>query len=265
MTPPPQSPKDQARFLQPNRRTNVLLRGSILCMALAGIACDPSPPPDTTPRVPVASVTGPGIIRGRVNFNGPIPPEKLVRNEPCCPGAPKTQRDESILVNPNGTLANVAVYLENGPHTDAPTLPPKKLDQIFCQYVPHVVGVVVGQTLDIHSSDPTVHNVQIRPHYAPAQNFWMPLNQTSPVTFQHPEFIHSTCDVHPWMSAYIGVFDNPFYSITPSDGTFEITGIPKGTYTLVAWHEIFGKLQQTVTIRDDQPIDVSFTYQPPKP
>ena len=112
VTPPPQSPKDQARFLQPNRRTNALLRGSILCLALAGIACDPSPPPDTTPRVPVASVTGPGIIRGRVNFNGPVPPEKLVRNEPCCPGAPKTQRDESILVNPNGTLANVAVYIE---------------------------------------------------------------------------------------------------------------------------------------------------------
>ena len=220
---------------------------------------------DSVPRVAVDSIKGAGEVRGRVIFNGPVPPDKLVRNEPCCPGAPPTQRDESITVNPNGTLANVAVYIEGGPFAQGTALPPKALDQIFCQYVPHVVGVVVGQTLNIHSSDQTVHNVQIRPEYAPAQNFFMNAEQTTPVTFHRAEFIHSTCDVHPWMSSYIGVFDNAFFAITQSDGTFDITGLPKGTYTLTAWHEIFGKLQQSVTISDDKPIDLNFTYQPPQP
>jgi hypothetical protein len=61
------------------------------------------------------------------------------------------------------------------------------------------------------------------------------------------------------MTAWVGVFDNPFFAVTQHEGSFEIKGIPSGTYKLVAWHELYGRKEQSVTIADNKPIDVSFS------
>jgi len=231
----------------------------MVCL-LAG--CDPSRP--EAPRVPVSSLHGTGTVHGKILFDGPPPPEKLVRNSPCCPGAPPEQRDETVTVNANGTLANCFVYLEGGPKADGAALGPAKIDQLFCQYVPHVVGVVVNQPLTIHSSDPTIHNVNIKPADAPAMNFYMQrAGDHSTATFHEPQFVKSVCDVHPWMNAWIGVFDNPYFAVTTSNGTFDIKNVPPGDYTLVAWHERYGKLRQPITIKDGSPVETSFSYKPP--
>jgi len=253
------SPRHPLTQPLPRERSKKLL-AAVLISLLAG--CDPAPP--QTPRVPVSTLHGTGVIHGKVIFDGPKPPEKLVRNSPCCPGAPAMQRDETVTVNDNGTLANCFVYLEGGPRTDGSALPPPTLDQLFCQYVPHVVGVVVNQPLTIHSSDPTIHNVNIKPYIDPAMNFYMQkAGDHSTAVFHSPQFVKSVCDVHPWMNAWIGVFDNPYFAVTGSDGTFEIKNVPAGDYTLVAWHERFGKLSQPITIKDGSPVDINFTYKPP--
>ena len=233
---------------------------SILASLLAG--CD-QPPPDA-PRIPTTQVHGKASITGRVIFAAPPPPVRMVTNAPCCPGAPPQLRDESVVVNDNGTLANTFVYLEGGPRTDGSALAKKTLDQINCRYVPHAVGVVVGQTLHIRSDDRTMHNVHYRPSYSPAQNFWMSKpGDGVDTTFKAPEFIRTACDIHGWMSATIGVFDNTYFAVTGDDGTFNIAGVPAGSYTLVAWHERLGTLRQPITIANGQAITHDFSYAPP--
>ena len=229
--------------------------------------CGDAPPPPV-PRVPAASVAGNGTITGRVAFDGPAPERTTVRNEPCCPGAPATLQSENVIVNANGTLANVFVYLEGGPKTDGSSLPAPTLDQKFCQYVPHALGVVVGQTLKLHSSDATMHNVRITPERGPVVNEYMTgENQTKDTKFAAPGFAVSKCDVHPWMTAHVGVFDNPFFALTGPDGTYTITGVPDGTYTLVARHEQYGPLPGVpVTVKDGRATGATdFSYHPPAP
>ncbi|HEX8323097.1 MAG TPA: carboxypeptidase regulatory-like domain-containing protein [Tepidisphaeraceae bacterium] len=220
------------------------------------------------PRVPAASVvTGSATVSGRVDFDGPVPPAVTLRNQPCCPGAPATLQDETVVVNANGTLANVFVYVEGGPKTEGSALPAPVLDQQFCRYTPHVIGVVVGQPLTLLSSDPTMHNVNIRPTGEAHQNFAMHRAGESAVTrFSRPGFAASKCDVHPWMSAVIGVFDNPFFAVTDGEGRFAIANVPPGTYTLVTRHELYPPLRQTITVPDNATaVNADFRYSPRKP
>ncbi|MDB5324789.1 MAG: hypothetical protein JWM57_358 [Phycisphaerales bacterium] len=234
----------------------------ILLLALLG-GCREVPP--EVPRVPASSVTGNGSVRGVVHFDGTPPPRATVRNEPCCPGAPPTQLEDTVIVGPAGGLANTFVFIENGPATEGSALPAPVLDQKFCQYTPHVIGVIVRQPLKLRSSDATMHNVAISGPDG-AQNFAMKAaGETASTVFTQPGFSNTKCDVHPWMAAVIGVFDNSFFAATGEDGAFEIKGIPDGTYTLVARHERYGALRQPLVIKDGQAATVDFRYHPPTP
>jgi len=84
------------------------------------------------------------------------------------------------------------------------------------------------------------------------------------VTFTSPDFVRMKCDVHPWMTAYVGVFETPFFAATGVDGRFEITGLPAGQYTLTAWHEMFGRKSQSLTIANEtKPVEATFRYKAP--
>ena len=204
---------------------------------------------------------GQGAIRGKVIFTGPRPVAQTIRNEPCCTGAPKTLPDETIVVNAQGELANVLVYLSNIAPSDGSQRPAAVLDQKFCRYQPHVLGVQVGQTLRITSSDPTLHNVHIDPTLNPAANFGMSgAGSEQKISFQTPEFIRIRCDVPPWMNAYVGVFDSPFFAVTGADGSFEIKGIPPGQYEIKAWHERYGEQAASVAVGESSPASVNFEY-----
>jgi hypothetical protein len=125
-----------------------------------------------------------------------------------------------------------------------------------------VLGIQVGQTLDIVSSDPTLHNVHAIPEANQEFNFGQPI---AGVKNQH---IFSTkevmvpfkCDVHNWMNAWVGVVDNPFYAVSGADGAFSLTGLPPGTYTIEAVHEKLGRQTQTVTIGEKETKDIAFTF-----
>jgi len=232
-------------------------------VAAALVACDSRE--DSTAAPPRGQpVYGSGAVKGSVKFIGTPPVMADIANQPCHAEAGPL-KEETVVVNENGTLANVFVYLADVPASDGSSREPALLDQIDCRYVPHAVGVQVGQTLRIRSSDPTLHNVHYTAERNTPANFGLTVKGAErSVKFDAAEFLRVKCDVHPWMTAYIGVFDSPFYAVTSdTDGGFEIPNVPAGKYRLVAWHERYGQIEQPVELKDDGVVDVTVEYKGP--
>jgi plastocyanin len=239
----------------------------IIGFAAVGLGCErheSSPAGGSAAAPRVQPRYGTATIQGTVRFIGTPPPREKIANQPCHEGAPEL-RDETVVVNDNGTLANVFVYLQGAGPSDGSGNAPAVLDQKDCRYVPHAVAVQTGQTLKIRSSDPTMHNVHYIPQLNPPGNFAFTIPGSEQTTiFEKPEFIRVKCDVHPWMTAYIGVFDSPFFVTTAEKtGSFRIDRVPAGRYTLMAWHEQFGRLEQPVTVKDNAVMKLNFEYKAP--
>lgn len=259
------SGKARERFSKPSRSGAFRTPVALLTVALALAGCD-GPSPDATAAAalqPLAVAYGDGAVVGRVSLDGP-PPPRPVLDVACCAGA-RPIRDDAVVVDDNGGVADVFVWLEGGPAVDGSALPPALLDQRDCRYVPHAVGVVVGQPLDVRNSDPTFHNVHVAPRSNPPANLAMPADGGDQrVSFAAPELIRVGCDVHPWMGAWVGVFANPHFAVTGTGGGFRIGRVPPGAYTLVARHEWYGEVRRPVTVpADGPPAELTITYRPP--
>ena len=170
--------------------------------------------------------------------------------------------EETIVADDQGNLANVVVYVSSG--LTQPFAPPKEpaiLDQKGCQYLPHVLPVMVGQPLAARNDDGFLHNVHTLPQKNDVSNQSQPTKQTDvlkPVTTA--EVFKVKCDVHPWMSAWVVALDNPFFGASAEDGTYTIQGLPPGKYTLTAWHESLGQQKKEVTVTGGEPVTVDFEF-----
>jgi plastocyanin len=209
-------------------------------------------------------------ISGRVRLTGPIPtpPKITMTADPVCDRAsPNGRPAETIVADSSGNLANVFVYVTSGLPKKLVIPPPPAgevhIDQKACVFVPHAVGVRVGQEVAIGNSDPTMHNVAGRSVTNPPFNEATPgAGQMLRKTFQRPEVaVKLKCDIHPWMAAYVGVFDHPYFAVSAADGSFTIEGLPESEYTIEAWHESLGSQTAKVEIEDDEQaatLDFSF-------
>jgi len=159
------------------------------------------------------------------------------------------------------------VYIQNGfgERGFAPPTEPVVVDQKGCLYNPRVAAVMVGQPLQFLNSDAEGHNVHGKPTIADGWNFLMSRQgSTRDVMLAKPELgIPVGCDIHPWMRAYVSVFDNPYFALTPADGTATLRNVPPGTYVLGVWHETLGILVKPVTLPPSGSATVDFQYQPP--
>jgi plastocyanin len=213
---------------------------------------------------------GGAAITGKVKFTGTKPSMSRIdmSEEPTCKAkytqAPPTE--ESVVVNPNGTLANVFVYVKSGlPASYKAPAPaePVTLDQNGCHYRPHVLGLMVGQTLAIKNSDGILHNIKAKGVKNRPFNISQPTNMTSSRTFTTPEVtIPLECNVHGWMQARLAVLPHPFFAVSGGDGSFNIKGLPPGTYTIEAWHETYGTQTATVTVTGSETKTADFTFAP---
>lgn len=246
-------------------------------VVLASLACggsEPSSAPAATSApasatAPTDTADGPGAIVGAVTFSGtpPKPRPLPMDSDPQCAKAAPGATSEVILVGPGNGIANVFVYVKDGLGARRYAVPPSPvvMDQKGCRYIPHVFGVQAGQTVLVSNSDPLIHNVHAMPKNNREFNFGQPAN-TPPVSrvFEQPEIgLPFKCDVHGWMNAYVNVVPHPFFAVTKDDGSFEIKGLPEGTYTLELWHERLGTQTLPVTVTAAAPAKVSAAFKPP--
>tara|TARA_B100000902_G_scaffold203449_1_gene193999 strand:+ start:817 stop:1557 length:741 start_codon:yes stop_codon:yes gene_type:complete len=212
-----------------------------------------------------------GEITGVVKYIGKAPKAKRLRMDAdpvCAASHQEAAKAETFIVDANGNLANVIVYLKGAKFSGKTPSDPVELDQNGCVYSPHVMGVMAGQPVKILNSDATMHNIHGLPKVNREFNFGMPktLKQKT-VTFDKPEDVFVVkCDVHPWMKSFTQVFDHPYFAVTSKDGSFSIPNVPDGTYEAVAWQERFGSkrtLSQQVTVKGGS-ATLNFNFQRPQ-
>jgi len=209
---------------------------------------------------------GTATVRGQIRFVGTPPartPVKMSADTTCQQQHPEPVLSEEVIVNDNGTLRNVFAYVKEGLRGSfpAPTTP-VVLDQTGCRYQPHVVGLQINQPLEIHNSDATLHNVNAKPHANKPFNVAQPVQGMKTVKkFETSEvMVGFKCNVHPWMRAYVGVVEHPFFAVSDDTGAFTLSGLPAGTYVIEAWHEQYGTQSQTISVADGEQASLGFTF-----
>ena len=212
---------------------------------------------------------GTASIHGSIKFQGTAPTAEKIKMDadPVC----KQQHaeavySEEVAVNGNGTLKNVFVSVKGGVSGAFPApVSPVVLNQQGCWYVPHVFGIQVDQPLEILNSDASLHNINAKPVVNTPFNVAQPVKgMKTTKKFTKPETgIKFKCNVHPWMNAYGHVLSHPFFGVSGVDGSFTISGLPAGTYTIEAWHEKYGTQTQSVTVADGESKSLDFTFPAP--
>lgn len=240
-----------------------------MALTLAGCGGGEKSAPETEAAPPAAeTVTAPAgtaKITGTVFFKGEKPsPRKIKQDRECAVLHTEPVYSQNVVVNDNNTLKWVFVYVKDGLGDQKFPTPSEAVvfDQTGCMYDPHVFGIQTGQTLKILNSDPLLHNIHALPNANRPFNFGMPKKgDERERSFLTPEvMVKIKCDVHPWMGAYCGVLDHPFFAVTGDDGTFSLNNLPAGTYTVEAWQEEYGSSSQSVTVADGGSASVDFTF-----
>jgi plastocyanin len=207
-----------------------------------------------------------GKVTGRVVIEGPVPanlPIQMSADPFCSRQNADGAAFESFLVD-DGGLRNVFVYVKDGLggyYFEVPT-DAVRLDQEGCRYRPHVLGMRVGQPIEISNSDDTLHTVHAVASVNREFNLSQPLkNLKEQRTFTAREvMVPFKCNVHNWMQAYVGVLDHPYFAVTADGGAFEIELLPAGTYTVEAWHEKLGTRVQSVTLKENESKEITFSF-----
>jgi len=205
-------------------------------------------------------------VMGTITVYGTIPePNRIdMWADPVCVELNPKPETQWLMVNEN-KLQNAFVYLKGEPlKTYRFAMPDTDvvLVQRNCQFSPRVLGLRVGQQLQIINSDATVHNVHPLPKANPEWNQSHPAGSPPLVkTFARAEVaIPFKDNQHPWEKAYVAVMDHPFFAVSDEFGRFEIRGLPPGTYTLVVWHERLGEQQLEITFVPGESRNADFTF-----
>ena len=216
-----------------------------------------SPPPPTS---------GGASLKGVVRFEGAAPKAKVISmaaDPSCAKQHPSPVFSQEIMTDSKGDLQNVVVYISEGLGDrtfDVPTQP-VVVEQRACMYQPHVLAVRANQPLHVVNDDPTSHNIHPTPANNREWNKAEPPGSSVDEAFAREEIaIPVKCNLHPWMHGYIAVFKHPYFAVTGKSGSFDLSNLPPGTYTIKAWHETLGTSTQTITIGANETKEISFVF-----
>ena len=220
----------------------------------------------TLPPAPPVNPATAALITGTVTFDGNPPhfrPIDMTAAPACVKANASPVFPPVVVTGAHDALANAVVYVKTGLGHYAYPAPqtPVTLNQKDCMYVPRVVALMVGQPFEVHNSDFWLHDVHpMLRNNRPFSISELPQRAVK-TSFQEPEFAVTVgCMIHPWMRAYLFVFDQPYFAVTSKDGTFSLKDLPPGTYTVEAWHEGDQPLDQTVVLGAKESKPISFTF-----
>jgi plastocyanin len=200
-----------------------------------------------------------GTISGTVKFKGKAPAAKKLdvgKDREVC--AKTAKMDPSLIVN-GGNLVNAVVTITDIQKGKKIELKKVKLDQNGCEYQPHVLAFPAGSTVEIVNPDGILHNIHSYSKVNSPFNLAQPkFKKSLEVKIEKPEAIQVKCDVHGWMSGWLVATANPYFSVTDNSGSFKLTDVPAGTYTVEVWHETLGKTSQKVTVKAKEEAKVNF-------
>ena len=198
-------------------------------------------------------VSGGGVIQGKVVYHGPVKTRTVLptKDKNVCGGI---RKEPLVVVGDGGAVKDSVVFLKDvaagKPWPEASAARPV-LDQEKCRFEPHVQVARRGK-IDIVNSDPVLHNTHGYYGKRTAFNVALPI-QGGKVTklLRSTGEVRIDCDAHGWMLAWIYVVDNPYFAQTGEDGTFTITDVPPGEYTLAVWQETLGLTEMPVRVAAD--------------
>ena len=208
-----------------------------------------------------------GSITGTVTLEGAPPafkPIDMSASPACAAANPSPVGPPIVVVGDHGALANAVIFVKDGlgNYKFDPPSDPAILGQKNCMYEPHVSALMTNQPFQIQNNDATIHNVHPLPKHNRQWNTSQPAGSAAlKSTFERPEFAMPVlCNVHPWMRAFVFVFDHPYFAVTSKTGQFDLKNLPPGTYTIEAWHENYAAQDQTVKIGPKETRAISFTF-----
>ena len=212
-----------------------------------------------------------GDITGTITLKGTPPKEKDItplKDDPTC-GKLHTEMPTThfYVVGANAGLADVVVSLQGvSGKSGGASAEPAMLDQKGCEYTPQILAVQTGQKIVVKNSDPVLHNIHDLPNPDsgnPEKNMaQMPGGPDLTFSFEKPEeFLKFKCDVHPWMFAWVSVFDHPYFAVSDKDGAFKISHVPAGKYTIKAAHRKAGAVTQEIEVKEGAPVKVDLTLE----
>jgi hypothetical protein len=218
-----------------------------------------------SPFAAASTVTG-ASVKGKVKFEGVVPkghPINMAADPSCAKLHSMPAMTQDIVADNQGGLQNVVVFVADGlgGQNFEPPTQPAVLEQKGCMYQPHVLAVRANQPLDVVNDDPTGHNIHPMPANNREWNKAEPPGSKMEETFGREEIaIPVKCNIHPWMHTYVAVFKHPFFVITGKDGTFDLSNLPPGTYTIEAWHEKLGTATQKITLGTSEITNIEFVF-----
>jgi plastocyanin len=205
-----------------------------------------------------------GAIGGVVRYDGAASGRKVEMGTPECRQVNPSGVDLPEVAVADGKLQNAFVWVKEGLDDYAFDAPTKavEIDQKGCMYAPYVSGAQVGQPIAFVNSDSFSHNINARPKEAEGFNFALTSKgQKIERTFDEPEvMVKLRCDIHPWMTGWVGVVAHPFFAVTGADGAFDWKGVPAGELTVAVWHETLGERTEKVTLapKDAKKLELVF-------
>lgn len=198
-------------------------------------------------------------IRGSILNAGPPPERKQIPINIDQYVCGKSKESEDLIVGANRGIRWAVVSLQSPPPSPRPevTAKPVQMDQQQCVYLPRVVVVPVGGTVEFLNTDRLLHNLHSASTENPTFNRTQPKGRTIPMVFKKPEIVRIDCDLHTWMRAWVVVADHPFFAVTGPQGEFVLDNVPPGKYTLKVWHETLGTVTRDVTVGDQDAAGVT--------
>lgn len=228
----------------------------------------------------MTSIAFAGNVVGTVTYEGEVPARTALTintTEQHCIDTTKGAKSENLVVSKSKGIQNVVIYARGRGYTVTPLKENVKVDQKNCRYLPHVIAVPTGSTVELTSSDPVAHNVHSHAEKNDAPNVQIAQKGTIvPYTITKAEAIKLTCDIHAWMTGYIVAVDSNYYTVTgqkddkdnfidpdtyeksTDTGKFTLEDVPAGRARIIAWHENLGTANKTVEVPESGEVTVDF-------